>query len=190
MSTSVRKPTVFAAAALAALGIALVPALSAAAATPTATNGTATLSATHAALSSGTGSTTVTGSGPITVSVAGAGYSALSGGGVPVPVGVYVVYGPKESDFNTNSGWYYDAEWIQPGQISGGAFSTSISIAETYTANPFHEDDPIEVSCAYDEGLSYEDNVELDQYRCYIQTFTAHGLPLRASNTLGIEVKW
>lgn len=175
---------------IAAAGLTLLPALSASAATASVSNATATLSATASALSAGTGFTTATGTGPFTVAVDGTGYEGTSA--TFVPVGVYAVYGPKEPGFNLNSGWFYDAQWINGGDIiaAGGDFSTSLDIVESYTANPYHADAPITVDCGYDDAISYEANLAAGQYKCYIQTFTAHGMPLNSADELALEVRW
>ncbi|MCR1784559.1 hypothetical protein KVF89_18595 [Nocardioides carbamazepini] len=181
---------------LAATGtVALVAltATSAHAGTPSTSNGTATLTANHANLSTNSGYTVVSGTSPVSgVAVSGTGYSGNAGAtGTGAGVGVYVVYGPKESDFNTNSGWYNSFAYVPKASMPGGTWSgVSLDLEETYTADPFHDDIGLTVDCGFDWTKDESDPANSGKKKCYIQTFTAHGQPLNPNDELAIEVRW
>lgn len=110
--------------------------------------------------------------------------------------GIYIVYGPKESDYRTNSGWYYSAQWVTRPQLAGaspvGSFDDRvIAIAPSYTADPYHDDEGMTVNCAY--NWDWPEDPENDgKSKCYIQTFAAHGViptPTDQDEVL-IEVHW
>lgn len=114
------------------------------------------------------------------------------------PVGIYDVYGPHESDYLTNSGWYYaGAQWVTGSQLASaspvGSFTNRvIQITDTYTATPVHGDPPEQINCRWDYDEDTEWNVTNGRRKCYIQTFTAHGVtPSTPDRDLAlIEVRW
>jgi len=132
---------------------------------------------------------------PGTVWVDGADYLGTAGdppftGGS----GIYIVYGPKESTYRTNSGWYKaGAQWVPSSLLGSGTFSNrTIEIDDQYTGTPVHGDPPSNIDCRYHWDLSptHADNV--GKYKCYIHTFAAHGVvpsPADQDEVL-IEVHW
>lgn len=135
----------------------------------------------------------VNGIGSGTVTLSGTGYDGQEYGPYTYPVGIYYVYGPKEADFNTNSGWYLSAGYIPGSLLTSGNFSgKTLNIAKTYTAQPYHNDPPITVDCEYDDELTYAQNKAINKYKCYLQTFTAHGVEPTDPGTdeAAIEVRW
>lgn len=178
------------AAGAAAIALAVLPAVSASAAT-TGTNGTATLSATGPATVVTDGNGVLNGVGTGTVTLTGTNFDGNAGG---LGFGVYAVYGPKESDYFTNSGWYGSAQWIPKSSFTtGGKFTTTLTVSKSYTADPHHTGDAAaKVDCAYDATKTKAANAALGKYKCYLQTFSAHGVqnstPTRDEVT--IPVNW
>ncbi|MBF4605036.1 hypothetical protein EDF42_1900 [Curtobacterium sp. PhB172] len=163
------------AAGVAAVGIAVLPAVSASAATAVTNDYGASLSV------SGPASVVTDGSGALhgvsdgTVTVTGSGFDGDAQGR---GFGVYVVYGPKQADYATNSGWFGSAQWVSKSAFTaGGGFTTTIDVAKSYTADPHHTGDAAAtVSCDYDATKTATANAALGQYECFVQTFSAHGV--------------
>lgn len=163
------------AAGVAAVGIAVLPAVSASAATAVTNDYGASLSV------SGPASVVTDGSGALhgvsdgTVTVTGSGFDGDAQGR---GFGVYVVYGPKQADYATNSGWFGSAQWVSKSAFTaGGGFTTTIDVAKSYTADPHHTGDAAAtVSCDYDATKTATANAALGQYECFVQTFSAHGI--------------
>lgn len=175
------------AAVLGAALLALLPAMPAAAATHS--NGDASLTVDPVAnvIADGTTTDYMEGLAAGTVLVDGAGFDGNAYG---LGFGVYLVYGPKEADYLYNSGWYLDAAWFGGAGVS---FSDApLEIAPSYEANPYHNDPANIVSCEYDYGLTEAQNAAAAQYKCYIQTFSAHGAdnPIPGRDEVAIEVRW
>lgn len=110
-----------------------------------------------------------------TVTVTGSGFDGDAQGR---GFGVYVVYGPKQADYATNSGWFGSAQWVSKSAFTaGGGFTTTIDVAKSYTADPHHTGDAAAtVSCDYDATKTATANAALGQYECFVQTFSAHGV--------------
>ncbi|MBF4606230.1 hypothetical protein [Curtobacterium sp. VKM Ac-1393] len=163
------------AAGVAAVGIAVLPAVSASAATAVTNDYGASLSVSGPASVVTDGSGAVQGVSNGTVTVTGDGFDGNAQGR---GFGVYVVYGPKQADYATNSGWFASAQWVSKSAFSaGGGFTTTIDIAKSYTADPHHTGDAAAtVSCDYDAAKTASANAALGQYECFVQTFSAHGV--------------
>ncbi|TYB42291.1 hypothetical protein [Actinomadura chibensis] len=86
--------------------------------------------------------------------------------------GVYVVFGPRGSDWATNSNAYLSATWVHPGGSGGGqapmsasgGFSVSLTVKAKYT-----DGDGRKVDCL--------------KTPCYVITMAAHGVPDRSQDT-------
>ncbi|TYK44399.1 hypothetical protein [Actinomadura decatromicini] len=86
--------------------------------------------------------------------------------------GVYVVFGPRGSDWATNSNAYLSATWVHPGGSGGGqapmsasgGFSVSLTVKAKYT-----DGDGRKVDCL--------------KTPCYVITMAAHGAPDRSQDT-------
>ncbi|MFC4055289.1 hypothetical protein ACFOY4_36850 [Actinomadura syzygii] len=86
--------------------------------------------------------------------------------------GVYVVFGPRGSDWATNSNAYLSATWVHPGGSGGGqapmsasgGFSVSLTVKAKYT-----DGDGRKVDCL--------------KTPCYVITMAAHGTPDRSQDT-------
>ncbi|WP_396290007.1 hypothetical protein [Curtobacterium sp. KT1] len=163
------------AAGVAAVGIAVLPAVSASAATAVTNDYGASLSVSGPASVVTDGSGSVHGVSNGTVTVTGDGFDGNAQGR---GFGVYVVYGPKQADYATNSGWFASAQWVSKSAFTaGGGFTTTIDIAKSYTADPHHTGDAAStVSCDYDTTKTATANAALGQYECFVQTFSAHGV--------------
>jgi hypothetical protein len=89
------------------------------------------------------------------------------------PTGVYVVFGPKNSDYWTNASVYSTAVWVHPNAPStgsqapmapDGSFSLTLpSISARYSAG----------------GVTTDCTIT----QCYVLTFAAHGSPDRSQDT-------
>jgi len=163
------------AAGVAAVGIAVLPAVSASAATAVTNDYGASLSVSGPAsvVTDGPGALHGVSDGSVTVTGSGFDGDAQGRG-----FGVYVVYGPKQADYASNSGWFGSAQWVSKSAFTaGGGFTTTIDVAKSYTADPHHTGDAAAtVSCDYDATKTATANAALGQYECFVQTFSAHGV--------------
>lgn len=175
MARSARTFGVTLAAGVAAIGLAVLPAVSASAATAVTNDFGASLSVSGPASVVTDGSGAVNGVGSGTVTVTGDGFDGNAQGR---GFGVYVVYGPKEADSFTNSGWFGSAQWVSKSAFSAsGGFTTTLNVAKSYTADPHHTGDAAAtVNCDYDATKTKAANTALGQYQCFVQTFSAHGV--------------
>ena len=163
------------AAGVAAVGIAVLPAVSASAATAVTNDHGASLSVSGPASVVTDGSEALHGVSDGSVTVTGSGFDGDAQGR---GFGVYVVYGPKQADYATNSGWFGSAQWVSKSAFTaGGGFTTTVDVAKSYTADPHHTGDAAAtVSCDYDATKTATANAALGQYECFVQTFSAHGV--------------
>jgi hypothetical protein len=100
--------------------------------------------------------------GEVTLTVEGSGFDPAGSGGN----GIYLAFGPKNADYQTNAAAYYEAKWVHtgaapsPGQAelnADGTFSTTIKVKARYT-----DGGGTDVDCLADA--------------CYVLTIGAHGI--------------
>ncbi|MDR2454550.1 MAG: hypothetical protein LBD51_08480 [Bifidobacteriaceae bacterium] len=118
-----------------------------------------------------------------TVLVDGSGFVTTPGSVIaPDGVGIYLVYGPKRSDYYTNGDPYYDAVWLN----SDGVYGSPDFDGEVFA--------DVEIDIAETYETAGGETIDCSDEPCYIQTFTANGRDADdtdpRANDVAIEVKW
>ncbi|HLV74942.1 MAG TPA: IPT/TIG domain-containing protein [Vulgatibacteraceae bacterium] len=88
--------------------------------------------------------------------------------------GVYVVFGPRNADWVTNSNAYLSAKWVHPGGAGGGSGQAPMSASGSFSVT-------LSVKARYTDGDGKK--VDCLKTQCYVITMAAHGVPDRSQDT-------
>ncbi|TDC97219.1 hypothetical protein E1285_04330 [Actinomadura sp. 7K507] len=105
-----------------------------------------------------------------TITVRGSGFDAAKNN----KFGVYVVFGPRNADWVTNSNGFLAAKWVHPGGAGGGGGQAPMSASGGFSVS-------LSVKAKYTDG----DGKKVDCLRtqCYVITMAAHGVPDRSQDS-------
>ncbi|GAB3686064.1 hypothetical protein GCM10027589_54930 [Actinocorallia lasiicapitis] len=103
-----------------------------------------------------------------TISVRGTGFNATGNN----KFGIYVAFGPKRSNYATDSLAFGAARWVHPG--GGGAGQANLTDAGAFSTT-------LAVTARYKDGHGAQ--VDCTKTSCYVITIAAHGVPDRSQDT-------